>query len=209
MIAKIPGPKPTNPVGVTVAHGLLSFDSGWQHALVTWANTTTRASWSSLDYFEGILGWFHQQHVDALSKLLLAERSLRPAGKQHYIGHSNGCRVLLESMLQTPGLVLDDVHLIAAWVVRDCDKSGINQLLLDGRIKRLFLYVSSRDDVLGWNFLSGRTLGKDGPTNVKQTCVINYDNTETHTSWVDPRAGDTLGFNQSTFPKIITTTLGD
>jgi hypothetical protein len=217
----LPGPKPAKQVGVTIAHGLLSFDSGWQRKLYDWANANTDTSWSSLDYWEGVLGWFHSQHVAALKKMLTDERALRPNGKQHYIGHSNGCRLLLETLTANPTILLDDVHLIAPWVVRDCVSNGINKLLTR-QIKRLFLYVSAGDDVLGWNLLSGRTLGKKGPTNAVPTpfsCQFSTlplafgpftqinDDSQTHCSWVDPN-GNRLGFNFKTFDKIIQISLG-
>lgn len=201
--------EPSSEIGFTTVNGLFGKCDGWQDDAALWGNSNTKADWSSCYYWEGVFGWDHTKHREKLANLLELERSQRPLpGQQHAIGHSNGCRLLLEALEAHDDLRINDVHLIAPWVNRDCDKNNINKLLARGQVDRIFLYVSSNDDVLGFNALSpfywGWTLGKDGPTNAAFRNVtlgtlgpsniagarliqVN-DDAQTHCSWVNDLA---------------------
>src|ERR1035437_644562 len=191
-------------------HGLLTGDSGWQRNVATWGAINTPYSHGWLSYEEGLLGAFHQQHVNALASAVRTEQKtvVRPRENFHGVGHSNGCRLWLEMLAQNPDILLGDLHLIAAWALRDCDKNNLNLILSRPvpQALRVFLYVSTGDDVLGMNDLTvsyfDMTLGKDGPTNLKAQAVsIGQDNSYSHCGWVD--GPSPLGFNFKTIDTVI------
>jgi hypothetical protein len=218
------GSKPSCRIGVTLVHGLLTNDkSAWSTRLAEWGNANTYADFSTLKYWEGVFGWGHGSHVRELRDLLRSELAeFTETGQQHAIGHSNGCRLLLECLIENPDLVIDDLHLVAAWAKCDVTKNGILELLKREQVKRIFVYVSKGDDVLGWNCLApwywGMELGKKGmgsgliprqqfiaatPESVSVFRLMQLDDDgQTHCSWVDPQNGDP-GFNLATFDKIL------
>lgn len=221
----IPGTKPDCRIGFTLVHGLYtSKESGWDAAVYAWGQAHTYADWSFLRYTERVLGIGHDQHLAMLTDLLRGELSeFAYNGQQHAVGHSNGARLLMECLLRNPAMHLDDLHLIAAWWHRDCRKH-LNTIIQRGQVKRVFCYVSKRDDVLGWNWgwpgYWGWTLGKDGPQNAFPTpqenpvglledddpyvFQVGRDDTQKHCSWVDARDDtDDPGFNLATFSKIL------
>jgi len=218
--------------GTTLIHGKMSGgNSNWSAKLMEWGNKNTSADFSRLEYWEGLLSCGHQRHIDLTAKLLKNELSQWTyVGYQHVVAHSNGCDLIIQCLLQNPWLVVDDLHLIAAWVTRDCRKH-INVLLERGQVRRVFLYVSRSDDVLGWNILWppywGRTLGKNGPTNLsfegmrdsvvremqylfhdlqptnEYPVQVGVDNTMKHGTWVNPRNANDPGFNLAVMSKIL------
>jgi len=221
--------QPDVKTGVTLVHGLLTGgNEEWSAKLMEWGNKNTIADFSRLQYWEGLFGCEHQKHIDYLAVLLKNELSQWPTlGQQHVIGHSNGCRLILECLLQHPEFALNDLHLIAAWVPRDCRKH-INIILDRQQARRVFLYVSCGDDVLGWNIAWplywGFTLGKDGPTNcviakspagfpefsfnnldpsILYPIQVGRDDTMKHGTWVNPRDKNDPGFNLAVMSKIL------
>ena len=159
--------QPDVKTGVTLVHGLLTGgNESWSAKLSEWGNENTDADFSRLQYWEGLLGFSHQKHIDTLAGLLRNELSSQwsQAGYQHIIGHSNGSRLILECLLQNPAFVLDGVHLIATWA--PCGyRKHINIILQRKQASRIFLYVSRKDEILCWSIMWacywGFTLGKD------------------------------------------------
>ena len=228
-----PSIQPDVKTGVTLVHGLLTGgNESWSEKLTKWGNENTEADFSRLQYWEGLLGFGHQKHIDTLAGLLKNELSQwSEVGYQHAIGHSNGSRLILECLLQNPEFVLGDVHLIAAWAPRDC-RRHINIILKRKQARRIFLYVSRKDEILCWSimwaFYWGFTLGKDGPTNVifsppngpainvaadhpftildpssTYPIQIGRDDTMKHGTWVNPRNANDPGFNLAVMDKIL------
>lgn len=108
-----------------------------------------------------------------------------------YVGHSNACRIFCHAFHASSDFRCDEGHLFAAAITEDCEQNFLNMASRQGRLGRLFLYVSPDDEILGAGALiSYGRLGKDGPRNVCpelariMTVVQPFNRPCRHCDWV-------------------------
>lgn len=63
------------------------------------------------------------------------------------VGHSNGCDIICQA-LPLIGRPVESVHLFAGAVEHDFDCNNLNAALVGGQVARVYVYASSRDNVL-------------------------------------------------------------
>lgn len=143
-------------------------------------------SCSRYEYFSGAITRFIKQgkRVEELSKII--KRINNPLV---YVGHSNGCE-LFGRLMKESDSTFESAHLFAAAMNSDFKENGLNYALLTKRVKKIYLYCSTRDLVLkNWasktSFLKFMglgygTLGLTGPKN-----VLEQVNHKVETTWSD------------------------
>jgi pimeloyl-ACP methyl ester carboxylesterase len=117
-------------------------------------------------YFDSVLGG--PVHDDQQADLIAADfaEAIGDGLTIRAMGHSNGCRILAHLLIRHPALKLGELHLVAAAIPDDCEKSGLNDAARRGQIGKVVFYVSAGDEVLGLPMISYGDAGKVGPRNV-------------------------------------------
>lgn len=144
----------------------------WDYQAQAWLNAHGLGDAAGFNYADDMIGGnmaLSRQAQAAAADLLKATQAYRGelGGSVVAVGHSNGCRILCEAIFDEPGIVLDELHLIAAACSDDCDVNFLNAAANHGQIKRVVLYVSPVDDVLALAPLAGYgDLGRAGPSHI-------------------------------------------
>lgn len=110
------------------------------------------------------------------------------------IGHSNGCRIATAAVAKSR---VDELHLIAPAMPRDCRKNGLNRLALDGLVDRVFVYESPLDEWLGVGGDAYGDLGKYGPTYMcpeLDQIMVRVSRECRHSDWVSKYFEETMQF---------------
>lgn len=178
-----------------VVNGILSKPSdinGWTDLFEDYYQNEGFAC-TRYEYFSGALTrfMFQGKRVQELSQII--KRIKDPI---IYVGHSNGCE-LFGRLLKETRLKFDAAHLFSPAMDSDFNKNGLTAGLLSERVKKIYLYCSTKDLVLkNWasktsflNFigLGYGTLGYTGPKNVLKTVEhrvdVTWNNKLDHSDW--------------------------
>lgn len=128
---------------------------GWTDRAVTWIHSRTEHCAEKFEYLAG-----------ALTRRLLMDRRANALSKlvDHYpedshivalVGHSNGCEIIRRAILRAQRPV-NQVYLFAPAVSAQARTHKLHQMLADGRIGFLTIFLAGRDSVLTRRFLGGR-----------------------------------------------------
>jgi pimeloyl-ACP methyl ester carboxylesterase len=166
------------PVVDVITNGINSWpglDDAWTDRYVTWTLLHTENKVQAFEYYARTLTrrWFSNQddRADKLTRLLtwFVDAGFRI----RLVGHSNGCDVILRALHQLPDLanrpVVDEVHFFNGAVESDFEKNGLNKMLAQSKIWKVFVYVGGKDNAMVVaNYLPGfyGDLGFKGPLNV-------------------------------------------
>lgn len=139
----------------------------WDYQAQLWVHDKGYGVGAGFNYSDGVIG-----ATLALSKqartVAMDLYSAREAGMEPVIAvaHSNGCRMVLDALSKYL-IHADELHLLAPAADCDCRKNGLNEIAERGQVKRVVLYASPADEVLGGSGAVGfGELGKLGPTNL-------------------------------------------
>lgn len=142
------------------------------------------------------------KRAEELGKLLV---SYNGCFRLHMMAHSNGTRVVV-SAIQYSKVQLETLHLICGAIDADFDKNGINDLMMLGRIKNVFVYWAEKDSALRIeNTLPGKVLfelpitsqplGLSGPLKVNQldkVKIISWPDFDHSTCWEADNLSNTV-----------------
>lgn len=134
---------------------------------------------------------FQSKRVDDLR--IICKRIQKPIV---YVGHSNGCE-LFGRLLRDVDSSFEEAHLFAPAMDADFNQNGITYGLLSGKVKKVFVYCSKKDNILkNWASkttflryigLGYGTLGYTGPKNVlkqiESKVVVTWNNKFDHSDW--------------------------
>ena len=161
----------------------------WDYQAQLWMHENGYGLSAGFNYFADILGGLltRERYAAMAASDLFAAQSAALA-PIIAVGHSNGGAILTDCLRDHPNVRIDELHLIAAAVNADCDASGLNLIAGRGQVKRVVLYVSASDEVLGLGpLVSYGTLGKTGPCNVSmalEKLLREVDRDCGHCDWV-------------------------
>ena len=149
--------------------------STWTDNAETWIERETRYTAEKYEYRAGALTRRIYQGKRVENVITIGKR----IGSQNLIlvGHSNGCQII-EEVVQKNKLQIKELHLIAGASGHDFEKNGYNKALMTGRIEKIFVYASPKDEalqkakatsLLQWFGLGYGYLGLVGPSRVNES----------------------------------------
>ena len=163
----------------------------WDYQAQAWLHMHAFGMAAGFNYFADVIG--ATQQLDKQAAMIASDlRRARALGGATglvpivCVGHSNGCRLLVEALKNFRDVWVDELHLIAAAVDHDAEENGLNAIARASQIGRLRLYVSPDDEVLALPGAYG-DLGRVGLVNA---CPTLARITETlrrhcgHSDWV-------------------------
>jgi pimeloyl-ACP methyl ester carboxylesterase len=164
----------------------------WPNRAIAWTNKNTPFKAQSLEYLAGaITGHFRHKTLAAQFADLLRQYSVQD-WDIHIVGHSNGCRIVVEGMQAAGWPKVKSVHLLCGAVDGNFARNGLGFALTTGKIGTVNCYMASadlamriEDNMLGrWLFgvrTKDKPLGLTGPQNV--TPFLKQNNRVTETWW--------------------------
>lgn len=197
--------------------------NGWTDRAVSWIHQHTEHQAEKFEYLSGAFTrrFTQKAHAIALQSIINSYRDEETQffGKAprartiHLVGHSNGCDIILRALTPSGGAPMlariESVHLIAGACEADFEKNGLNDLLMDGRIQRVVIYVGGRDQAMraarvsqwlvGWLGLGFGTMGLSGPKNVDRILTIDTPIPEEVAVVREPQFGHSTFFDKAHF----------
>ena len=143
----------------------------WDGRAVTWIHTHSEDQAEKVEYFCGPIGRAFGQK-DRENKLRRTLNFYR--GRDiTLVGHSNGAAVILQMMAaNTNWPRIQNLHLVCGACEADFNINGLNQLMTQGKVQSVFVYVAEADLALrlahSWpaKMLGYGVMGLHGPQNV-------------------------------------------
>ncbi len=165
------------PRAFLIVPGILQRPDGnddWADLAVDWIEEHTPHGAQAYEYRCPALFRFVSQpkRIKACSHVLRTN----PGHAWSAVGHSNGCRILLEMLNDCPDVRLESLHLIAPAATAHCGRNHLNEIVRRGQVRDVFIYGSNNDRALllgrwseivaGWIGLGYGDLGRHGPVNM-------------------------------------------
>lgn len=120
---------------------------GWTDRAVTHAHLDLGMYAEKLENFTGVFTRMLFQEKRARFVARIANKYLERGWSVYLRGHSNGCDIIRRALFHT-ARPIEAAQLIAAAVEPDFERNGFNQLLRDGKVKRLVVCWSPNDKAL-------------------------------------------------------------
>ena len=159
-------------------NGILAWpgkSEGWTDRAVTHAHLDLGMYAEKLENFTGVFTRMLFQEKRAKFVARIANKYLEHGWTVYLRGHSNGCDIIRRALFHTSSPI-EAAQLVAPAVEPDFERNGFNQLLREGKVKRLLVCWSPNDRSLKFaqhthailNIFGNAygTLGLVGPQNV-------------------------------------------
>jgi hypothetical protein len=158
----------------------------WTGKAATWVNLYTAAKGENIDYLTGVRRQGELEHVERLTVVM--DQYYANSWDIVLTGHSNGCDVILDSLVEQNWPPVKALHLISGACEADFERNGLN----DAPIPWISVWVAGQDralalaDTRAGRWLGYGTLGLEGPRNAAVPVTHVNEPDYDHGDWFLP-----------------------
>lgn len=173
-----------------LVNGILTFpgeSDNWNGKGVTSIHLHTPHRAEKIEYFVGPFSRVLGQKERA--RKLIKTLSYYQGWDIVLVGHSNGCDVILDALVEMGWPRIEALHLISGACEADFNKNGLNAN--QGQIGQVYVYVAGKDwalrlaDTFTGRLFGYGALGKSGPVNAERWVVTVCEPEFGHPTWFD------------------------